>query len=438
MKKQISIIGLLVISAIMFQGCFKDKQIESKTYIANAPVYKTYKEVRAEIRNEEPRELVNPRKVFLTEKYIFVNELDKGVHVINNTNPTSPQIETFINIPGNVDIFVVGDVLYADSYTDLVAINVSDVKNISVLDRQIDVFAYLLPPHDDTYPIARIEKEKGVVVDWEIRKVTDNCVDGECESYYSNKIDTRISFDASTSSASGNVGGSNKSSFRGVSVAGSMSRFMNYENYLYAIDNFTKINVFDIRNNSKPTLKNSFRVNEGIETLFSYANNMFIGSTTGLYIYGLTKPESPEFYSTFEHATGCDPVVVDGKYAYVTIRSGNGCGGWTDQLDVINVENMMSPYLVSTLTLSDPHGLGVDGANNLLFVCDGNAGLKVFNNDPYNLINNQIGTLTSSQAYDVIPYNGYALMVGYDGIYQYDYTNKNNISQLSVVPVTRK
>ncbi len=77
----------------------------------------------------------------------------------------------------------------------------------------------------------------------------------------------------------------------------------------------------------------------------------------------------------FTHATSCDPVIVDDTLAYITLRSGNACGGSLNSLDVINIMNLESPTLVMSYPMANPHGLGKHG--DLLFICDGNSGLKI-------------------------------------------------------------
>ncbi|HHN47860.1 MAG TPA: hypothetical protein ENN08_02830, partial [Bacteroidales bacterium] len=52
--------------------------------------------------------------------------MNQGIHVVDNSNPASPQIISFIAIPGNYDLAIRGNILFADSYIDLVALDISD------------------------------------------------------------------------------------------------------------------------------------------------------------------------------------------------------------------------------------------------------------------------------------------------------------------------
>jgi hypothetical protein len=70
---------------------------------------------------DESRPLKNPGKIYCKDHYIYVNELYKGVHIIDNSNPAHPVNEGFIIIPGCLDIAIKGDILYADNAVDLIA-----------------------------------------------------------------------------------------------------------------------------------------------------------------------------------------------------------------------------------------------------------------------------------------------------------------------------
>ena len=71
-----------------------------------------------------------------------------------------------------------------------------------------------------------------------------------------------------------------------------------------------------------------------------------------------------------------------------------------------------------------------------LFICDGDAGLKVYNvADKYHIDDNQIASFPNINAYDVIPLGDYLFMIGDDGFYQYDYSDLQNIYQVSFIPV---
>jgi hypothetical protein len=156
-----------------------------------------------------------------------------------------------------------------------------------------------------------------------------------------------------------------------------------------------------------------------------------------MHILDISTPDAPALVSTYAHVTSCDPVVVDDQHAFVTLRSGTLCQGFTNQLEVIDISNLASPQLVTTYAMTNPHGLGKDG--NTLFICDGTDGLKVYDASDVNHIDSKmLAHFTSIQATDVIPLNGVLMMMGAEGIYQYNYDNKDEIKLLSVIPITHE
>ena len=123
---------LLCMSVVVLQSCIKDTYERTYTYTYYKPVYKTTAEVRANIKSNAPKAIEKPGKIYIRGSYIFLNDLDKGIHVIDNSNPAQPKNISFIDIPGSVDLAVKGNTLYADFFTDLVAIDISNPHNVQL------------------------------------------------------------------------------------------------------------------------------------------------------------------------------------------------------------------------------------------------------------------------------------------------------------------
>lgn len=216
-----------------------------------------------------------------------------------------------------------------------------------------------------------------------------------------------------------------------------MARFMLNEDYLYVIAVPIRLKTVDITTASDMAVIDSVDVPRNMETLFRLENKLFIGTTTGMLIFDLVNPKKPVQISSYDHLTACDPVVVDGQYAYVTLRTGNMCNNGQNLLEVIDISSITNPYLVKSYPMFNPHGLGTDG--NLLFVCDGTAGLKIYDkSDPLAIITNQVAHYPDFDTYDVIPMNGVLMLVGEGGIYQYDYSDPENIIQISHIAITEE
>lgn len=121
-----------------------------------------------------------------------------------------------------------------------------------------------------------------------------------------------------------------------------MARFTIFDKYLYAATQ-SDLLVFDISTAEKPDSVNKINLGWGIETIFPYKDKLFIGSNTGMYIFDNSNPAKPVRQSIFQHARACDPVVVEGDKAYVTLRQG-WCGQSPNQLDIVNISSLTNPF----------------------------------------------------------------------------------------------
>ena len=154
-----------------------------------------------------------------------------------------------------------------------------------------------------------------------------------------------------------------------------------------------------------------------------------------MMIYSVSDPNNPAFESMISHAYGCDPVVVDNDLAYVTVRSGNTCGQQNNELFIVDVKDTKNPKHIVTFEMTNPKGLGIDAGK--LFLCDD--GLKVFSiqDKPTKLIDSQILHEKGMDGFDLIPYNNTLMMIANEGLYQYNYSDINNIRFLSKISFTK-
>lgn len=396
-----------------------------ETYLVTTPIYMAYDNLRTSFKVSDGQEIVQSGKIYFKDNFIFVNEYQKGIHVVDNTDPSNPLIAKFIEIPGNVDMAIKGNMLFADSYIDLLTIDISDINDIKEVDRDTNVFPYIIPEYDEGGIIDNIDQSRGVIIGYELIEVTERVTANNYDYTRFPSWEIDMVFNDAVSAPKGN--GSN------VGVGGSMARFTLWGNYLYTVDN-SSLKLFDVSNTSNPVYQKDIPISWNIETIFPYENKLFIGSQTGMYVFSIINPANPEFISEFRHASSCDPVVVEGNYAYVTLRGGNLCGAIESQLNVIDISVIEDPKFVKAYSMTEPYGLGID--NDVLFVCDGSAGLKVYDaTDKLAIADNQIAVYPDVNAFDVIPLGDVLIMIGVDGLYQYNYADLENITQLSHIPI---
>jgi hypothetical protein len=418
--------GLLGIS-VLLESC-TDRCEVTHEYVYYRPVYTSLDELRASVAPLEPQSIQTPGKIYLKDHWLFINEPGKGIHIIDNTDPASPVNRHFLNIPGNYELAVKGNILYADSYIDLVALDISDVNNIHEVNRLENVFT-----NYNTLGFY-LDASKGLITNWveekEVKVFESDC-DANIQPWggllYGEGILVRsdMAFNASTAIAPGTGSG--------PGVGGSMARFTINADHLYTLDG-ADIQTIDISTESAPVVQSRTQISWDMETIFPYKNNLFIGSRNGMHIVDISTPTLPVLVSTYAHVRVCDPVVVQDDLAYVTLRSGSMCEGFTDQLDVIDIQDLTNPQLLASYPMYNPHGLGID--QTTLFVCDGDMGLKVYDVSDINTINeHRLAHYRNIHAFDVIPNNNTLVMIGNDGIFQYDYSDLSDIKYLSKIEV---
>ena len=425
MKYPFNHLSLFVLLIGVTLSACQDQCKETFTYIEYTPQYMSISEMRASFDVLPPRTISESGKIYLYGTTLFVTEPDSGIHVIDNTDPRNPVRKNFIQLPGVHDLTVKDDHLYADSYIDLVVLDITDQEAITLIQRLEDVFYnqydYLV---DWNGTSASNTSDQFVTHFEETDRVQANeldCQDAR-NSFFMNDAVFFREFDVLASNL-GNSGGSG--------VSGSMARMNIVGNYLYGIDNW-QLHVFDISSLSSPSQLNTVDVGWNIETLFPYKDNLFIGAADGMYIFDNSTPEAPLYLSKFSHARACDPVVVQDTIAYVTLRDGTECDGFVNQLDVVNVADLTNPRLLYTFPMDNPHGLGVDGDN--LFICEGSYGLKLFDKSDLSTIDDRLTNwIKNIHAFDVIPIDDHLMMIGEDGLYQFDYSDPENIEYLSKI-----
>jgi hypothetical protein len=408
----------------------------TETQDMNSPVYLDYTVLRSSVKPAAARALAHPGKIYFKGDYLLIVEYLEGIHLIDVSDPGNPQNRLFIEAPGCTDIAVKDNSLYVDSYIDLVVVDLSDIADPKETGRIKDVFPYTLPaPENHQLPYANVDQAKGVVIGWEVKRETRELERRYYPPYPIYYEDAYSKNDLSSGQYGVTGGNSGTASF---GKSGSMARFGLYDKYLYIAANY-QLYMFNVLDANNPVESGKQWLNGMAETMFIYDDHLFFGTPTGMLVYSLQVSSTPQYLNSFWHVTSCDPVVIQDGYAYITLRGGTTCNNSTvNRLDVVECSTGYTKYtLVNSYDLTEPYGLGID--NNTLFICDGKAGLKVYDaTDKRNIDRHLLASFPSIQAYDVIPVNGYLFMIGSDGFYLYDYSDIRDIRQVGHIPVVKK
>lgn len=164
---------LLFSTAIFFYACnLPSANDVSGKVDAYVPVYTSLAEV--EQVSVMPQQLTSVAgKIYAYGNYIFQNDVNSGIHIIDNSNKSDPKKIAFLKLPLSTEIAVKGNYLYANNYVDLVVFDITDPYNPKMVKRVKNVF----PAENQDYPPASnvyfqcVDKSKGVVAKWELKNI---------------------------------------------------------------------------------------------------------------------------------------------------------------------------------------------------------------------------------------------------------------------------
>jgi hypothetical protein len=128
MLKLISLLSF----AVLFTSCWRyynPDRYAPKKVLGYKPVYSNDSSL-LNVRVSGPQPVKFPGKIYVKGNFIFQNELGKGIHVIDNTDPSATRQIGFISLLGNSEMSIKGDYIYANSFADLVIIHIADWQNV--------------------------------------------------------------------------------------------------------------------------------------------------------------------------------------------------------------------------------------------------------------------------------------------------------------------
>ncbi len=411
----------LLLSGLLITSCLKDECNETQTFVEFQPVYRSQAQLNQPVEIQEPRPLQRPGIIYYYDHYLLINELQKGIHIFDNSDPSNPVNQGFLHIDGNEHFAIVDNHLQANKWDALLTLDISSIQQPVEKSKIANAFY-------DTWE----EPGRGFLVGY---RPTDQLRTIDCSDPNFNSlrwgnntgggffIRQDVAFDALSFAPdqNGNVG-----------TGGSTARFTISHQHLYLVSDYD-LKVYDLEDPSRPVSRNQVNLGWGIETIYPFKDKLFIGSTAGMFVYDVTQPSSPYLLSTFDHARACDPVVADDNTAYVTLRDGTECEGFNNQLDVIDITEVTAPNLLATYAMENPRGLALQG--EYLYICEGEYGLKVMDVADREAVR-ELDHHEQIKAEDVIALpNGLLLVIGTEGMRQFDASDPRNLQLISHIPV---
>lgn len=418
----------LALLAISFTACLEERCDAELEYIEYQPVFVNPQELRAKpIVADVARELCHPAGFYVYGNHLFVIENGEGLHILDNTDPRAPRNLSFIPVDGAVGLAASNGILYVNQHIDLLAFDISNPAQPALVGRTENVF--------EPFTVFTSGLNAGMmIVDY---IPTNTRIRVGCNENRGNRFFQDIILFMETSFAAdlaANQAGTNQP--RGseviVGIGGSLARFTISQGTLYAVDH-SKLKTFNLGNPRQPEFVGNVQLNWNVETIFPHNQELYIGTSSGMHIVSVADPLNPVHLSSLEHVQACDPVVVNGDKAYVTLRSGGGwCGGFTNQLEIVDVSNPRRPNRLQVYPMNSPAGLSV--SPDKLFICEPGFGLQVFALEADGMLGRLlVNDRQLSNATDVIGLHSAnrLITIGTDGINQLTYNDNGALSPLS-------
>jgi len=173
-KFMMKIITPLAILLLVMGGCDNPRWNSGFTQMGYKPVYASSGDLKLLIKSSPAKALTETGKIYTKGNLLLVNQPFQGVHVIDNTDPANPINTSFLEIPGNIDVSIKGNYMYADYSGKIVVIDISDISHPRVTQNvTLDTHFQEYPPQADltrdftwrTY-FECPDPKKGVVVGW--------------------------------------------------------------------------------------------------------------------------------------------------------------------------------------------------------------------------------------------------------------------------------
>lgn len=423
-----------------FSSCLEDECEDTVLFRGMEPVTITAEEWRSEVFIvDTPGDVCEASGFYVYEDYLYMIENGEGLHLFDNADANNPRPVGFIPITGSQGLAARNDLLYVNQYTDLLTFDVSDPAKPTLVSRTEDVFGtqsvFLFQMNDGRFVTSFVPTEEFRTFDcsgpsgafWDGNLLFAQGIDNSAQ------FDIASGFRGVQNSPGLTAGGGTPES---VGQGGSLARFTIAQGNLYAVDD-NSLRAFSLADPENPDFTATINLPWGVETIFPTADHLYIGTTTGMHIVGLDDPLNPEHLSTFSHVRACDPVVVSGNLAYITLWGGRDCGSIGDQLEIVDVTDARNPRSLQITPMDNSHGLGV--AEGKLFLCNQVDGVTVYELDDRGLLGRTLDRRRDINARDVIllPADNRAIVLGYeqDGILQYDYADDGRLTEASRIAV---
>ncbi|WP_159475553.1 LVIVD repeat-containing protein [Dyadobacter sp. 3J3] len=378
----------------------------TRTTLVNTPVIHPFSEIRDSVRFLPAREMEDPGKILVKGTILFVSEIKKGVHIIENSDPTNPVFLSFLQIPGNGDLAIYQNRLYADSYSDLISFDITNLNDIKEVERAQQVF-------------------KSGWFNGKWWSVQDGGL------YFGEKIEKYVTEIVNCDEPEDLIAIEDPAPISALEHAKTAPRFAVQDKYLYTI-NREVLDIFDLDKTPKLKAINSASIGSVNFSFTSFQNKLILDYNYYMWIFDNTNPLTTRMISILDSMSMCDKVVVQNDIAYVSERTGTICGGNQNRLKLFDISDAAHPRFMKKCPMDSPRALSIDFP--ILYICEGINGFKVFDvSDTAAIDQHLLSHEKDIQANNVFVSGKTVIITAADGLYQLDATDPKNLRRLSKI-----
>ncbi|RZM18549.1 MAG: hypothetical protein EOO88_40420, partial [Pedobacter sp.] len=130
-----------------------------------------------------PKAMAKPGKIYVKGNIIYQNDIGSGIHIIDNSDPLHAHTVAFMKLPGNTDIAIKGNYIYANNFDDLVVIDINDasapvevhrLKHSFSANNFANPYVWQVPPEPGYYECPAYYTDS-TIVRWTLDSVYNMC-----------------------------------------------------------------------------------------------------------------------------------------------------------------------------------------------------------------------------------------------------------------------
>lgn len=161
MKKLLPLYSILAL--VLLQSCIYGGGDDTRTLANFDPVIVTRDALENSVLTLPPQPLINSGKIYIKDDVMFINDVNKGFHVYDYSNPQNPVKIGFIQAWGATDLAMRANVIYVNQAVDLITLLYNPADNsITLTNRNREVFPTKPSPEGSTAHTTNDD----VVIDW--------------------------------------------------------------------------------------------------------------------------------------------------------------------------------------------------------------------------------------------------------------------------------